>query len=136
MKTEYRLDIWRDCIYNQNNTCYFNAIFCSMNCIKFFSNDSKEIKVITLCGSVKFKKEFRRIEKELNFKGNLVIALNNYGHIEDSNPFKEILSKIHFKRINISDAIFVINKDGYIGNSTRKEIEYATEKGKEIIYME
>jgi hypothetical protein len=94
------------------------------------------IKVITLCGSTRFKRDFRRIEQELNFKGNLVISLNNFTHIEDKDPRKEMLNNIHFKRIDLSDSIFVINKDNYIGNSTKREIEYAKEKGKEIIYME
>jgi hypothetical protein len=48
----------------------------------------------------------------------------------------EILGREHYKKIEISDAIFVVNKDGYIGNSTKNEIELAKKLNKEIIYME
>ena len=47
-----------------------------------------------------------------------------------------ILDKIHRKKIDISDAIYVVNIDGYIGNSTKNEIEYAKNNGKEVIYHE
>ena len=46
------------------------------------------------------------------------------------------LKQSHLKRIEMSDAIFVINKNKYIGDSTRKEIEYAKKIGKEIRFLE
>jgi len=49
---------------------------------------------------------------------------------------KEILGKGHMKKISISDAIFVVNKDGYIGKAVMAEIKYAKEQNKEIIYLE
>ena len=53
-----------------------------------------------------------------------------------SDEDKKILGELHYKRIDISDAIYVINVDGYIGESTKKEIEYAKKLGKEILYLE
>lgn len=46
------------------------------------------------------------------------------------------LKQAHFRRIDISDGIYVVNKDGYIGESVRAEIDYAEERGKEVIYHE
>ena len=46
----------------------------------------------------------------------------------------EKLKEAHFKRIELSDAILVIDIDGYIGYSTNLEIEYAKNLEKEIIY--
>jgi uncharacterized protein YkuJ len=74
---------------------------------------------------------------QVNFQGNIVISL---AFFEQSEGFEitqeqaELLGNIHFRKIDISDEIFVINVDGYIGNSTRKEIEYAEKKGKTIRY--
>ena len=96
------------------------------------------IKVITICGSMRYSKEMMKIAEELEVKhGYAVIqcvynvAGQKYDEIEAN-----ILSKIHTKKIDISDAIYVVNIDGYIGNSTKKEIEYAKRNGKEIIYHE
>lgn len=98
--------------------------------------------VITLCGSSKFKEDFIRVEEELSLSGNIVISLGLFGHADGkfetviTPEVKEMLDKAHRAKIDMSDAIYVINKDGYIGESTRGEIEYAKENGKRIIYME
>jgi hypothetical protein len=61
-----------------------------------------------------------------------------FGHAGDaiSDQQKIMLDEIHKRKIDMSDAIYVINKDGYIGSSTRSEIKYAEEHNKEIIFME
>lgn len=46
----------------------------------------------------------------------------------------ELLKEAHFKKIELSDSILVVNINNYIGNSTNLEIEYAKKLGKEIIY--
>lgn len=99
----------------------------------------KKYKIITLCGSSNFKKEFRKIEKKLTLKGNLVISLNvffHYDNIKLTNSQKKMLDKIHLRKIDLSDEIFVINKNGYIGLSTIKEIIYAKKLNKIIKYLE
>lgn len=95
-------------------------------------------KVITLCGSSRFKEEFERINKELTLAGNIVISLGVWGHAGDTftEEQKIMLDDIHKRKIDMADAIYVINKDGYIGSSTRSEIAYAVRTGKQIIYME
>lgn len=95
--------------------------------------------VITLCGSTKFKDDFMRVAEDLEFKGNLVINLAAFSHSGGKVPSEEdkkMFDLIHRQKIDMSDMIYVINKNGYIGESTRSEIEYAKEHGKEVLYME
>lgn len=96
------------------------------------------MKVITICGSMRFAKDMISLASELEIeKGWCVLQC-----VYDVNPEKltlediEKLSLLHFKRIDISDGVFVVNKGGYIGNQTRKEIEYAKKNNKEIYYWE
>ena len=96
------------------------------------------MKVITLCGSTRFKDDFERINKELTLQGNVVISVAFFGHSGDliSDEQKILLDKIHKCKIDLADTVYIINKNGYIGNSTKSEIEYAKSKGKKIIFLE
>lgn len=94
------------------------------------------MKIITLCGSLKFQKEMMIVAEKLALQGNCILT-PTYPVIENIEITEEqiaILKKAHFKRIEFSDAIFVVNVNNYIGNSTNLEIEYAKNLGKEIIY--
>ncbi len=97
-------------------------------------------KVITLCGSTRFKDEFLREQKRLSLEGNIVISVGLFGHSGDGEVWadgvKEMLDDMHKRKIDMADEIFVINKDGYIGTSTRSEIDYAIKTGKAVRYME
>ena len=95
-------------------------------------------RVITLCGSTRFKEDFERVNKELTLAGNIVISVGCFGHAGDvfTDEQKVMLDDIHKRKIDMADAIYVINKDGYIGSSTRSEIQYAARLGKHIIFME
>lgn len=97
-------------------------------------------KVITLCGSTKFKDEFIKEQKRLTLEGNIVISVGMFGHSGDNEVWtentKEMLDDMHKRKIDMSDEIFVINKGGYIGSSTKSEIEYANKHGKKVVYME
>ena len=97
-----------------------------------------EVKVITICGSMRYSKEMMKIAEELELKkGYAVIqCVYNIDGQKYEGTDASILDKIHRKKIDISDAIYVVNIGGYIGNSTKNEIEYALEKGKEVIYHE
>lgn len=96
--------------------------------------------VITLCGSTKFKDDFIREQKRLTLEGNIVISVGLFGHSGDDEVWtdnvKEMLDDMHKRKIDMADEIFVINKGGYIGSSTKSEIEYATKAGKKVNYME
>ena len=104
-------------------------------------------KVVTLCGSTRFKDDFLREQKRLTLEGNIVISVGLFGHSGDNDVLekmdegtitktKEMLDDMHKRKIDIADEIFVINKNGYIGSSTKSEIEYAIKTGKKVNYME
>jgi len=98
----------------------------------------KEMKIITLCGSMKFQKEMMMEAQKLALEGNCIFT-PVYSIIENLEITKEqleFLKEEHFKKIELSDAIYVINKNNYIGESTKLEIEYAKSLNKEIIYYE
>ena len=104
-------------------------------------------KVITLCGSTRFKDEFMEAQKRLTLEGNIVISVGLFGHAGDREVWegmeedtltrtKEMLDDMHKRKIDMADEIFVINVGGYIGSSTRSEIEYAIATGKAVNYLE
>lgn len=96
--------------------------------------------VITLCGSTRFKDAFIEAQKRLTLEGNIVISVGLFGHSGDNEVWtegaKEMLDDMHKRKIDMADVIYVINVDGYIGESTRSEIEYAIKNGKEVRYLE
>lgn len=100
----------------------------------------KEYNVITLCGSIKFKEEFIKIQKELTLQGNIVISVGFFDCSEDNEVLQEstkkMLGDMHKRKIDMADEIFVINKNGYIGESTQSEIAYAKSIGKRIKLLE
>ena len=97
-------------------------------------------KVITLCGSTRFKDAFTETQKRLTLAGNIVISVGLFGHSGDDEAWtpgtKEMLDDMHKRKIDMADGIFVINVGGYIGESTRSEIAYALCTGKEVHYLE
>ena len=100
-------------------------------------------KVITLCGSTRFKDAFMKAQKDLTLAGNIVINVGLFGHSGDNEVWenmdegtltktKEMLDDMHKRKIDMADEIFVIN----IGSSTKSEIEYAKATGKAVRYLE
>lgn len=96
-------------------------------------------KVITLCGSTKFKDQFLAEQKRLTLEGNIVISVGLFGHSGDNEVWtektKEMLDDMHKRKIDLADEIFVINVDGYVGSSTKDEIEYAKLTNKPVKYL-
>ena len=96
--------------------------------------------VITLCGSTRFKEKFLEVQKRLTLSGNIVISGGLFGHSGDDEVWtegmKEMLDDMHKRKIDMADGIFVINVGGYVGQSTRSEIEYALKNGKTVEYLE
>ncbi|WP_413509065.1 hypothetical protein [Carnobacterium maltaromaticum] len=95
------------------------------------------MRIITVCGSFKFKDEMMKVAEQLELTGNValipIFPLNN-----NINAFTEkeltMLGKMHKEKIKLSDAILVVNVNSYIGNSTKNEIEFAESLNKEIVY--
>lgn len=95
------------------------------------------MKIITVCGSYKFKKEMTEITEKMAFNGNCMITPIDLSKQEKEVYTKEqleILGKMHKEKIKMSDAILVVNVGGYIGKNTQSEIDYAKSLSKEIIY--
>ena len=95
------------------------------------------MKVITICGSYIFKKEMIDISEKLTLEGNCVLMPNELSKSNKDDYSQEealMIDKMHKEKIKLSDAILVVNVDGYIGNSTKSEIEYAKSLNKDIIY--
>ncbi len=97
-------------------------------------------KVITLCGSTRFRDAFMEAQKRLTLEGNIVISVGMFGHAGDDEVWKpgtkEMLDDMHKRKIDMADEIYVINVGGYIGESTRSEIEYARRNGKAVRFLE
>jgi hypothetical protein len=97
-------------------------------------------KIVTLCGSTRFKEQFMEAQKRLTLEGNIVISVGLFGHSGDDDVWKpgvkDMLDDMHLRKIDLADEIFVINVGGYIGESTKREIAYAKKTGKEVKYLE
>ena len=107
----------------------------------------KKYPVVTLCGSTRFKNEFMEAQKRLTLEGYIVISVGLFGHAGDKEVWesmdegtltktKEMLDDMHKRKIDMADEIFVINVGGYIGESTKSEIEYALSTNKKVNYLE
>lgn len=105
-------------------------------------------KVYTLCGSSRFPEAFHLANMHLSMMGHVVISLGLFGHADqptgakfltsdgnEASQEKQLLDQLHYRKIDLSDAIFVINVGGYIGSSTKREIAYAESLGKQVEYM-
>lgn len=95
------------------------------------------MKIITLCGSLKFKDKMMEVAEKMELLGNCVITpiFSMKTNKDDFTKEElEILGAMHKEKIRISDAILIINVDGYIGASTKSEIEFAESLHKEILY--
>lgn len=105
-------------------------------------------KVYTLCGSSRFPEAFHLVNAHLSLQGHVVISLGLFGHADqpvgakfltsdgdEATKEKTQLDQLHFRKIDLSDAIFVVNVGGYVGSSTKREIAYAREHGKVVEYL-
>lgn len=105
-------------------------------------------RTYTLCGSTRFPDAFALANMHLSRLGHIVIGLGMMGHADEprgarwltaggdeSTAVKQQLDQLHFRKIDASDAIFVVNVGGYVGSSTKREIAYAREHGKDVEWM-
>lgn len=105
-------------------------------------------KVYTLCGSSRFPEAFHLVNAHLSMMGHVVISLGLFGHADqptgakfltsdgdEKTDEKRNLDQLHFRKIDLSDAIFVINVGGYVGSSTKREVAYAQSLGKKVEYL-
>lgn len=97
-------------------------------------------KVITLCGSSMFEKLAKKEQLRLTMEGNLVLGFTHqeydWGHKLFRPGSAQMMDDMHLRKIDMSDAIYVINKVGYLEDSTKAEIEYARKHGKEVLFYD
>lgn len=91
-------------------------------------------RIITICGSTRFRPEMAEANRRLTLAGFIVLAPGVFGH--DGDPMtdaeKAALDALHFDKIDLSWGIYVVNPGGYVGESTAREIAYARERGKRV----
>ena len=79
-------------------------------------------KIVTICGSMKFKDKMMEIAKELEIKNRYVVIQCVYSNDKFRENEQQTLADLHYNKIEMSYAIYVINVNGYIGSSTSKEL--------------
>lgn len=100
--------------------------------------------VTVLCGSTRFKDAWYEEGRRLTYEGHIVLSV---GDLDTSSSgrdvnvpidprLKERLDELHKRKIDLADEVFVLNVGGYVGDSTRSEIEYAQAHGKPVRYLE
>ena len=95
--------------------------------------------VVCLCGSTKFKEQFLQVQRDFTLRGYIVLSVGLFGHADDvqlTREQKEMLDDMHKRKIDMADHVFIVNVGGYIGKSTRSEIEYALHRHKHVAYLE
>lgn len=97
--------------------------------------------IVTLCGSTRFRDAYAKAYREESLAGKIVLSVGVLFHADDESlrangPEKVALDVLHFRKIEISDEILVLNVGGYIGESTMNEINYAKKLGKRIRYLQ
>lgn len=105
---------------------------------------SDKPKIICLCGSTRFIETFAIKTWELERQGNIVLGCTLLpgwycqvpDHFGEATGTKEQCDELHLRKIDLADEVLVLNVGGYIGESTRREIEYALAQGKPIFYLE
>lgn len=101
-------------------------------------------RIVCLCGSTRFMAAFQSANLRETLAGKIVLSIGcntksdtdlmAAGQLTDE--LKQRLDQLHLRKIDLADEVLVLNVGGYIGESTRREIAYATEEGKPIKYLE
>lgn len=123
-----------------------DSLMWMVQAVNFFENaeeiiDEEDMSfyVITLCGSTRFKDYWEYVSRELSLQGFIILSTGGlFGHQDNDSRIseeKEMLDLMHKYRIDMASEIFVLDIDGYIGESTQSEINYAVSKNKVVRYF-
>lgn len=99
-------------------------------------------KIVCLCGSTRFMDAFFEAGWQLTLDGYIVLSVGVCKHAEDhgaealGEKVARELDELHFRKIDLADEVRVLNVGGYIGDSTRRELEYARQQGKQVTFLE
>lgn len=99
--------------------------------------------VVCLCGSTRFVDTYNEWRKILTLEEKIVLSIElvtTQSEKEDpqhnNHKVKQMLDELHLRKIDLADEVMILNVGGYIGESTRNEINYAAKQNKKIIYLE
>jgi hypothetical protein len=95
-------------------------------------------KVVCLCGSTRFQDAFIKANRDETLKGHIVLSVGMFGHqegIDMNGPIKADLDRLHLDKIDLADEVLVLDVNGYIGESTTREISHARKTGKPVRYL-
>lgn len=119
---------------------------CALQLLERAVSRTMSPKIVCLCGSTRFTREMLIKQWEFSKKGYIVLSWSalpddyyqgeEKAHIGDQEGVKAIVDEGHKRKIDLCDEVFVINVGGYIGESTKSEIEHAHKQGKPVFYME
>jgi hypothetical protein len=103
-------------------------------------------KIVCLCGSTRFSEAYQNANLEETLAGRIVLTIgcdmksdaNLFSGMsqDELDTLKKRLDDLHLRKIDLADEVLVLNIDGYIGDSTRKEVKYAKANGKNIRWLE
>ena len=96
------------------------------------------MKAVCLCGSTRFKEQFEAAAKAETLAGNIVLTVGFFGHADGhelDRKGKAKLDALHMMKILECDEVLVIDVDGYIGESTEREIEFAKLLERPVRYL-
>ena len=105
--------------------------------------DDQDVTIVCLCGSTRFREAFDRAACDETLAGRIVLTVNDFdtarrqpiGHHPPTEE-KARLDKLHLRKIDLADEVLILNVGGYIGESTRRELQYALSLGKHIRFLE
>ncbi len=92
-------------------------------------------EIVCICGSVRFVKEMRAVNRDLTFAGAIVVAPGEADEVITDEQ-KTALDALHLRKIDLADRVLVVNPGGYIGESTNREITYAHATGTPVSYTD
>lgn len=103
-------------------------------------------KIVCLCGSTRFWKTFQKASLQETLAGNIVLSIGaasgtddeHFGNLprDEYDSIKTMLDELHLRKIDLADEVLILNVDGYIGKSTKRELEYALKLGRPVRYWE
>jgi hypothetical protein len=114
--------------------------------LRAYARDTGRPAVVCLCGSTRFYDAFQQANYQRTMAGEIVLTVGFYPHAQAEHGHgegvghdsaeKAALDELHKRKIDLADYVLVLNVGGYIGQSTRSEIEYAHGEGKPVAYLE
>ena len=97
-------------------------------------------RIVCLCGSTRFMEAFQKVNMEETLAGHIVLSVGcNTKSDTELGVTPEVklkLDELHLRKIDMCNEVLVLNVDGYIGDSTRREIIYAIRNGKAVRFLE